>query len=112
MIPRGPVRVQSLFRPSTGKTQARFELVFNRNHPEKTTLVTDARRRYAAKSRSTKSITLSQGVETIGVEPLPLRLVNWQCDIRALVSQVMRTTRKVSVGTKIGSLYERHGKYG
>lgn len=87
MFPRGPDSFQRPYRRSAGITQARFELAFDREHPEKTALVLGCAPTVAAKSRSTKSIILSQGMETIGVEPLPPRLVNWQSDIRASVSQ-------------------------
>lgn len=38
MFPRGPVSFQRLYRRSAGITQARFELAFDREHPEKTAL--------------------------------------------------------------------------
>ena len=113
MSSRRPVGMQAPYTAIDRITQDRFELAFDRTHPEKTALDCDARRHFAAKSRSTKSLTLSQGVETIGVEPLPPRLVNWQSDIRASVSQsLMRTARKYSAGTREGPPYGRHGKYG
>ena len=83
MIPRGPVRFQGLYRPSTGITQARFELVFNRNHPEKTTLdagiVSDL---IAGKSKSTKSIAYSDRQTPWGVTAPSARLAGWCRDKR------------------------------
>lgn len=91
-IPTGPVSLQRLYMRSAGIMQARFELAFRRDVSEKTALdagiVSDL---IAGKSKSTKSLTFSQEVETMGVTRPSMRLVacqfgyttlechGWQC---------------------------------
>lgn len=79
-IPTGPVSVQRLYTRSVGIMQARFELAFRRDVSEKTALdagiVSDT---LAGKSKSTKSLTLSQGVDDMGVTRSLQSLSGWRC---------------------------------
>lgn len=103
MFPRGPVSFQRPYRRSAGITQARFELAFDREHPEKTALVLGCAPTVAAKSRSTKSIILSQGMDIVGVSPAPvLSLADGPDDILHLMSR-NRRPRPAGTPQKVGT---------